>query len=176
MTIGMSASSQANQVSVRRVNAQDWQLVRCVRLAALADAPDAFGQTLDEELALPDAHWQARTAVNAAGLENIAFLASIDDVPCGLAVGALEPQGQAELYSMWVAANVRRRGIGLALVQAVSAWARERGATRLSLKVVAANSGAVELYRANGFELEPDAAVSCGTRCAPALRMHKRLF
>lgn len=171
----MSASLQANQVSIRRVRADDWQLVRCVRLAALADAPGAFGPTLEEELALPDVHWQERAAAHAAGLNSAAFLAIIDDVPCGLAVGALEQPGQAELCSMWVAANVRRRGIGLALVQAVCAWARERGAARLSLKVVAANSRAVELYRAQGFEVEPAAAVSCGARRDPALLMHKRL-
>jgi ribosomal protein S18 acetylase RimI-like enzyme len=175
VTLGIPASSQANQVSIRRVRAEDWQLVRCVRLAALADAPGAFGRTLEEELALPDSYWETSTARNALGETSCAFLAMIDDVPCGFVVGVLAAAKQAELYALWVAANVRRRGTGLALVQAVSVWARERGAERVSLKVVAANSGAVELYRRTGFELEAAAATSCGARQDPALRLHKQL-
>jgi len=175
VTLGISASSQANQVTIRRVRPEDWQLVRCVRLAALADAPDAFGRTLEEELAHPDAYWQERTAENAAGETSCAFLALIDDVPCGYVAGLLREPKRADLFSMWVAGNVRRRGTGLALAQAVAVWARERGAEQLSLKVVAANSGAVELYRATGFDVEKAAATSCGAREAPALHMHKRL-
>lgn len=175
MTIGISASSQANQVSIRRVRAEDWQLVRCVRLAALADAPDAYGRTLEEAVALPDAHWQTRAREHAAGDKSCAFLALIDDVPVGYVVGVVAGPKQAELYALWVAANVRRRGTGLALVQQVAVWARACGAERLSLKVVAANSGAAALYRAHGFEAEADAATSCGARQAPALHMHKRL-
>lgn len=175
MTLGISASAQAKPVTIRAVRAEDWQLVRCVRLAALADAPDAFARTLEEELALPDQHWQNRTALNAAGETSCAFLALIDDVPCGYVVGVLSTPEQADLYAMWVAANVRRRGIGLALTQSVATWARQRGATRLSLRVVAANSGAFQLYQSTGFEPDSSAAESCGTRQAPALQMHKRL-
>jgi ribosomal protein S18 acetylase RimI-like enzyme len=175
VTLGISASSQANQVNIRRVRAEDWQLVRCVRLAALADAPSAFGRTLAQDVAEPDSHWQEVTARNAAGETSCAFLALIDDVPCGYVVGVLTEPKQAELYALWVAANVRRRGTGLALTQAVAVWARERGAERLSLKVIAANSGAVELYRRTGFDLEVAAATSCGIREDPALQLHKRL-
>ena len=175
MTLGISASSQANQVDIRRVRTEDWQLVRCVRLAALADAPGAFGKTLAEEVALPDSHWQAATARNAVGETSCAFLALIEDVPCGYVVGVLREPKHAELYALWVAANVRRRGTGLALTQAVAVWARERGAEHLSLKVIAANSGAVELYRRTGFDLEAAAATSCGDRQDPALLLQKRL-
>jgi ribosomal protein S18 acetylase RimI-like enzyme len=175
VTTGISASSQAIQVDVRRIRAEDWQLVRCVRLAALADAPGAFERTLEDELAMVDEQWQQRAAHNAAGVTSCGFLALASDVPCGFVVGVLAEPQQAELFALWVAANVRRRGTGRALVQAVSAWARERGASQLSLRVVAANSGAVELYRANGFEVEAGVGGSCGARQDPALRMHKRL-
>jgi ribosomal protein S18 acetylase RimI-like enzyme len=171
----MSASSQAIQVSIRRINADDWQQVRCVRLAALADAPSAFENTLADEVAFPDERWQERAANNAEGLKSCGFLAFIADVPCGFVVGVLSEPDQAELHALWVAQNVRRHGTGVALVQSVCAWARERGAARLSLRVVAANGGAVKFYEALGFEVEQTAAISCGARQDPALRMHKRL-
>jgi ribosomal protein S18 acetylase RimI-like enzyme len=153
----------------------DWEAARCVRLAALADAPDAFGRTLEEEVALPDDAWSERARANALGETQVGFLAFCNDVPCGLVVGALE-NGEAQLSGTWVAANVRRRGTGRALVQAVCAWATERGARAISLKVVGANRGAVELYRANGFELVEGANATCGARNAPALEMRKPLF
>lgn len=174
MTTVIPASANTIQVRVQRVRAQDWQQVRCVRLAALADAPDAFGSTLARELALTDADWQVRTENNATGQKSCGFLAFIDDVPCGFVVGVLSQPHEVELFALWVAQNIRRRGTGLALVQAVCGWARERGAQRVSLKVVAANLGAIALYHANGFE--GGAETSCGERDEPALRMHKRLI
>jgi ribosomal protein S18 acetylase RimI-like enzyme len=166
--------AQTLQVSVRRMRAEDWEAARCVRLAALADAPEAFGHTLAEEVALSDDAWRERAQANASGDVRVGFLAFCNDVPCGVAVGELT-HGTAVLSGMWVAGNVRRHGIGRALVQAVSAWATERGARAISLKVVSSNAGAVALYRANGFEPLEGVTTTCGERKAPALEMRKPL-
>lgn len=51
---------------LREVHADDWQRFRAVRLAALRDAPDAFGATLAQWQGVADteARWRARlTAV-----------------------------------------------------------------------------------------------------------------
>lgn len=171
MTTSTSASARTVQIAARRMRAEDWQQARCVRLAALADAPEAFGRTLAEELALSDEDWQKRAADNAIGLKSCGFLAWNGDVPCGLAVGVWTGPGEAELHGMWVAQNVRRYGTGRALVQAVCAWARERGARRISLKVTDGNTAAIALYRANGFDSAEQAQTTCGARNAPALQL-----
>lgn len=173
MTISTSASPHTLSIAIRRMRAEDWQQARCVRLAGLADAPAAFGRTLDEELTLSDAEWQQRASDNALGSKSCGFLAWNGDVPCGIAVGVLTEPNEAELHGMWVAQNVRRFGVGRGLVQAVCGWARERGAQRINLKVAADNLAASALYRANGFE--PVEQTTCGARRAPALRLHKKL-
>ncbi len=84
-----------------------------------------------------------------------------------------EPQ-----LGMLVAASHRGRGIGRALIEAVGAWARARGARALGLRVFPDNAAALALYRATGFT---DVALERasiprrdGTR-RDALRMRKTL-
>jgi ribosomal protein S18 acetylase RimI-like enzyme len=171
VTTTSSAASRA--ISVRRVRASDWENARCVRLAALADAPDAYDRTLEEELALSDADWQARASSNELGVASCGWLAWIGDVPCGMIVAVVTSEREVQLNALWVAGNIRRSGTGCALVQALCAWARERGAKAVSLKVVATNRPAIELYEANGFQAQ--ASTLCGTREDPALIMRKSL-
>jgi ribosomal protein S18 acetylase RimI-like enzyme len=71
----------------------------------------------------------------------------------GAATGAefdAEP-GVAHLYAMWVAPHARGVGVGGALVDAVVAWARDRGCARLVLSVTETNEAARHFYEACGF-------------------------
>jgi hypothetical protein len=47
-------------MEARQAQAADWEALRQLRLAALADAPDAFASTLEAELAFPTELWQQR--------------------------------------------------------------------------------------------------------------------
>jgi len=60
---------------------------------------------------------------------------------------------EAELESVVVDAEFRRRGVGRLLCEAVLGWARERGATQIRLEVRAANHAAQGLYRGLGFQV-----------------------
>jgi RimJ/RimL family protein N-acetyltransferase len=53
-----------------------------------------------------------------------------------------------------VAPSHQRRGIGRQLVEAAATTARERGARRLTLRVLAPNAAARALYEACGFVVE----------------------
>lgn len=55
---------------------------------------------------------------------------------------------------MSVRASHRRRGIGRALLEAGTEWARSIGITRLELYVFADNAPAIALYEASGFAHE----------------------
>ena len=56
------------------------------------------------------------------------------------------------LADLAVLEEYRRRGIARALIEAAEDYAREQGAETLQIGVLAANSGAIELYRSSGYE------------------------
>ena len=58
---------------------------------------------------------------------------------------------EAEILTLAVIPESRRRGLGRVLVQAAAAKARAAGATRLFLEVAEDNTAATALYRQAGF-------------------------
>lgn len=129
-------------------------MAKRLRLAALADAPDAFLSRLEDERAMPEAAWRERIASNAEGIRTVGFFAVVDGKEQGLAVGVFHAGDPpwAELVSMWVAPPARGRGAGGRLVEAVCAWAAERGCVEVTLSVTESRAHALALYRACGFE------------------------
>lgn len=60
--------------------------------------------------------------------------------------------GWARLYSIAVAAEARGQGIGLKLLRAMEAAARERACTGLRLEVRRDNQAAIALYESQGYK------------------------
>ena len=52
----------------------------------------------------------------------------------------------------WVAQDLRRAGIGRALIEAVERWCREHGYSELGSDVEVDNAGSIEAHGALGFE------------------------
>lgn len=129
-------------VFVREISADDWELMRDVRLAALAEAPDAFGSTYAREVAFGEQQWRGRISDRS-----VTFLAYTDptEAPAGLA-GVYVEDGTADLVSMWVRPGYRGRGVGEALVDAAACWAKEHDFGSLWLWVTETNGAARRLY------------------------------
>jgi ribosomal protein S18 acetylase RimI-like enzyme len=151
----MAAKSSVTAIrfAVRAFDAHEWRTLRDLRLRALADAPDAFSRTLAEEEQRPDHEWAKQIELSARSQSQLSLLAEQDGKAVGLAYARLDPEAPetAHLYSMWVAPEARRVGVGLALVEAVIAWARTRGAVRLVLRVTQGNTAAESLYARAGL-------------------------
>jgi ribosomal protein S18 acetylase RimI-like enzyme len=130
---------------------RDWGAWRRLRLAALAEAPYAFGSRLADWQGDGDREERWRARLDIPGSFNV--IAVLDGEPAGLASGVPSGEGAAELISMWVSPAARGHGVGDHLVQAVSWWARQTGAEVLRLAVVPGNENAAALYRRNGFRL-----------------------
>jgi GNAT superfamily N-acetyltransferase len=133
-------------IDIQAIGPDDWKPWRRLRLAALEEAPYAFGSQLADWIDAPEERWRER--LSAPGAYQV--IASIDGTPAGMAGGF--PDGDhAELVSMWVAPAGRGKGVGNALMTAIEEWARSIGATTLKLSVVPGNDPAHSLYERHGY-------------------------
>jgi ribosomal protein S18 acetylase RimI-like enzyme len=136
-------------IVVRVLAVDDWAEWRVLRLAALSDAPQAFGSKLADWQGEGDSEQRWRGRLDGVSLN---LLADLEGRPSGMVSGMLpDHDGTVELISMWVAPFARGRGVGDALVGAVVRWAKERGASRIALRVAEGNHHAMALYRRHGF-------------------------
>ena len=134
-----------------RDGGHEYLIYGSLRLRALRDTPDAFGQTLGEAESPSDAEWIQRAGEIAACPEReVLFIARQGDIPCGTAYLRSE-SGVTELYAIWVDPAFRRRHVASALLEAAISWARDRHASQMELWVTEGNAVAANLYRRAGF-------------------------
>jgi ribosomal protein S18 acetylase RimI-like enzyme len=144
--------AEAGILQVRLVTPDDWATYRDVRLAALADTPEAFSSTLERERAFGEDVWRDRLGSAAT------FLAWRDGTPVGtVTVLAYHEShqhgfpGAAHIVAMWVTPAARRLGVGRQLVLAALDHARSDGAPSMVLWVFEDNERARALYERMGF-------------------------
>jgi ribosomal-protein-alanine N-acetyltransferase len=65
--------------------------------------------------------------------------------------GMLVLYDEAEMLNLAVTSSARKAGVGRAIMNALSAVAKSRGATRLLLEVRVSNASAIRLYEGLGF-------------------------
>jgi GNAT superfamily N-acetyltransferase len=138
------------EIGVRAIDAGMWRTMRDVRLAALQDAPRAFGSSYEREIAFTQDDWLSRIS---QGANFFAYTGGPGAAPVGI-VGAFEPRPRAaELVSMWVHPQARGQGVGRALVETILQWARTEGHELVHLWVTETNDPARCLYERCGFAL-----------------------
>jgi GNAT superfamily N-acetyltransferase len=163
------------QVDIRRIMADDWEVLRELRLASLTDAPDAFGQRYEEAGLTDERDWMTTARASAKGDRRAWFIAYDNGVAVGLVQGRRRPPADCLLFSMWVAPGARRQGTGRGLVQAVEDWGREWGANRVVLWVIDGNDAAIRFYDRIGFKLLPAGPDAEAGRIHGALAMERRV-
>jgi len=133
-------------VRIHQVGPDDWADWRMLRQRSLAEDPGAFSSstamwTGDNDT---EARWRDRLA------DGPCFIAYDGDRPVGMVAGRVVDD-HAELISMWVAPEARRRSVGRQLIQTVISWADGRP---LRLRVMDGNAAATEAYEQQGFVLQ----------------------
>jgi GNAT superfamily N-acetyltransferase len=117
-----------------------------VRLAALQEAPYAFGSKFELEVAAEEDSWRRRL------VERARFIAELEGEVAGtVGAGAGELAHSVALTALWVDPRFRARGVGAALVGAVMEWAASQGCSVVLLWVTDANHAAQRFYKQLGF-------------------------
>ena len=153
-------------VSARRVRADEWQLVRSLRLESTAD-PDAgmaFLESNADVAARTDDFWRTRTA-DAAQSDTVAqFVAEIGSEAVGSlsvlvrATGEKDHLGRyiddrrASVVGVWVRPDRRGTGAVDAMLGAAAEFVSAVGLRRMQLDVHRDNHRAQAAYRRFGFQ------------------------
>jgi GNAT superfamily N-acetyltransferase len=128
-------------------------------LRRLGDAPEVEVRhrgTVDDGWLASDErasrHGEAARQVLEAGEVTLATARDED--------GTVLARGRGAFHDDWLGVSalftrpdVRRTGLGTAVLRSVVEWGAERGATTTYLQVVASNTAAQELYEARGYEV-----------------------
>jgi len=132
---------------------EDWSLYRQLRLAALAESPNAFGSTLELEQSRTAEEWSRRLSAAASSGGDLPLLALVENIVSGLAWAKRDSSSPSvvNLFQMWVAPERRGAGVGSALLRESIAWAKRLGAESMCLGVTCGDSPAMRLYSRAGF-------------------------
>ncbi|MET7397568.1 GNAT family N-acetyltransferase [Dactylosporangium sp. NPDC005572] len=168
--------------TIRAVRAEDWPLVKEIRLAALRDpvAPIAFLETYDAAAAMPDEFWQGRAAGAAEGKSVRQFVGEGPDGSwSGTVTVLVEPAGvqdyfgetseiaQTQVVAVFVRPEARGGGLAEALFRAALDWSwalTEPYVERVRLYVHEDNARARAMYEKAGFKPTGVTATSAAGR------------
>lgn len=156
------------EVTIRRLDGNDVAAYHALRQRALADHPEAFTSSAEEEAASTDT--AARRLASDANGPDVVLGAFEADRLVGFVGLSIDPRIKARhrghVYGMYVAHERARLGIGAKLVEALVAHARGCGTLdALVLTVTAGNPAAHRLYEGAGFTpfgVEPGAVRTGG--------------
>ncbi len=128
------------------ISADEWTDWRDLRLAALADAPEAFNSTFAGWENANERQWRERLE----RMQSRNLIARVDGRQVGMLTG-VPHDDHVELISMWVAPECRGSGLGELLVRTILSWAVQLEKSVVRLRVKRPNDPARSLYERCGF-------------------------
>jgi GNAT superfamily N-acetyltransferase len=145
-------------LSISRITPQQWEVGKTIRLAALKEAPYAFGTRYEDAVLRPEQEWRNSATERALSANSATFLAFVGEEAVGIAGGYRDDASQktVDLVSVWIAPEWRGAGIIDPLIETVCHWAQSVGAMRISAWVTEGNDRALRVYNRQGFITQSD--------------------
>jgi RimJ/RimL family protein N-acetyltransferase len=139
--------------TIRRIQAGEVDLYKQIRLAALKEAPYAFGSTYDSALERSAESWRAQVESSALGSDRATFIAFSDNVPIGIAALYRDKENgdTGELLQVWVSPEFRGTGAIWDLMDEIFQWASENNFGKVIAGVTKENTRALKFYAKYGF-------------------------
>lgn len=134
------------ECQLRKLHPDDWEKLRDIRLRAVKDSPQAFGDTVEET--------NSRTeAVERAWIAN-AHIYVIEDkgVPVSAATLRKDTDGVWEINAVWTDPAHRQKGLSRKILEQILVDAKKMNINVLRLDVNPVQVVAVKLYESLGFK------------------------
>lgn len=136
------------EIAVRLLDEADWEQYRDARLRALEESPEAFVASVEEEREYDEDHWRARMRRSRR------LLAEQGGQMVGVASVSSErvtEDGVGELFGLWVAPELRGKGVARRLLEAAARQARQDKLKHLVYWVGTDNGPGVAFASSFGF-------------------------
>ena len=135
---------------IRKLSPSRWEDYKRMRLESLKESPLAFGAAFEEEASFGAAKWKER-------MKNTYF-AMAGEKPIGMIVCSFNKEVKfrhiAEIYSFYVRAGSRGKGVGRDLLgHALSLARKNPRITKVRLYVNSQQRAALRMYERAGFEV-----------------------
>jgi ribosomal protein S18 acetylase RimI-like enzyme len=143
---------------IRRTNATDGALLRDLRIAALTEAPYAFGAKLSDVMAEPLDAFQTTASRHASSDISTSFIAFAGDIAIGTVGAFVEQQApyRAFICALWLHPEKRGSSIASELVGTACSWLRQRSGPEVFAWIADANARTLTFYRRLGFSATSD--------------------
>lgn len=138
------------RTTILPLRAEEWRILRNLRLGALRDCPEAFAPTWDERAARPDQYWQ--DCAEAFADDDQCILIAWDAAePVGMISARRDESSRGHLDAHWVARALRGTGTGAHLFEAACDYLRNLDCLTLLLRVTDSETRARSWYADRGF-------------------------
>ena len=135
---------------ISQLQADEWALLRELRLAALTESPDAFSPTAESTALLDEDDWRASAERFGTSPAAAMFIARPDQ---GLMSAVKDAGGIGHIGAMWVSPTARGQKLGSALLDEGMRFLEASGCDQIELSVTETNLTARRLYESRGFVL-----------------------
>ena len=140
-------------IEIVRLDPDEWQVYKALRLESLQNAPQAFGSSYDANLARSETFWRDRLVEARIGEQGWLLFARVDGQLVGM-IGAYRTDDAAvvEIISTYVTPAYRGQGVARALMEALLETLTQTGRfERATLGVNQQQVAAIRLYERCGF-------------------------
>lgn len=138
------------EILITKLPVSEWQSYKALRLRALKEETKAFSSRYEDQAKQPDEHWQNRLAAGKHML-----FAKLGGQLVGMMVGYVpdpdKDKTTANIVSVYVAPEVRGKGISKKLLETLLKELKEDGVIKTILTVNKDQLVAVHLYQSFGF-------------------------
>jgi len=138
---------------VRSGTEDEWKMWKELRLRALQDSPESFGEKYADAAKKTDDDWKQKMAEVAGSDAGDTLFAIVDNHVVGMMYVFIRPEQNdtGGIGGLWVTPEARQKGIGKDLIRAALGWLTKKDIKRVSFWNNKSNPASSQFYERLGF-------------------------